>query len=161
MELVVVFPLRSGEVLLGRKKPRTELNYENLGEGLWNGFGGHVEKGSSPEETAIEELFDETGKGLCCKQKDLQAVAQFTIHSPKREDITLHVYLVTEFSGEARESEEMIPQWFAPDQLPTERWKSDDVWLNRILAGEKLIGEIWFKPDDELDHSLIIPWQKD
>lgn len=42
------------KIILGKRAPGT--NNPNL----WNFFGGHVDKGESPKEAAIRELFEET-----------------------------------------------------------------------------------------------------
>jgi len=47
--------LRDGRVLLGRRRP------DVTGAGRWAGPSGHAEPGEAPEETAMRELFEETG----------------------------------------------------------------------------------------------------
>jgi len=51
---VIGYPVKDGKVLLIYKK-------RGLGEGLYNGVGGKVEDGESPEEAIVREAEEEIG----------------------------------------------------------------------------------------------------
>ena len=49
---VLCFPVQTGRVLLG-------LKMRKIGAGLWNGYGGEIEAGETPEEATCRELLQE------------------------------------------------------------------------------------------------------
>ena len=59
------YVVRDGQVLLAMKK-------RGLGQGKWNGPGGKVEDGETPEQACRREFFEETGsKVLTLEAKGL------------------------------------------------------------------------------------------
>ena len=55
------------------------------------------------------------------------------------------------WSGEPRESEEMVPEWFDVASLPLgQMWDDEAYWLPRVLAGETLAGVITYDDDCKL-----------
>lgn len=139
----LVYPLGNGKILLGRKK-------RGLGCGKWNGFGGKLEPGETMRECAARELFEESG--LAADPKSLILMADLYFHQPQ-DPAWSHagiVYLAPAFQGKVQETEEMMPRWFAKDELPyDEMWMADTVWLPLVLNGEKLRGTIYFAGDGE------------
>jgi 8-oxo-dGTP diphosphatase/2-hydroxy-dATP diphosphatase len=126
------------KILLGMKK-------RGFGVGKWNGFGGKVETGETIEAAMARELSEETGLAA----QEMHLVAKFDFYFPADPVIMeVHVFKIDKFSGEAIESEEMQPGWFAFSDIPyAEMWPDDEFWLPRVLAGEKLHG--YFKFDEK------------
>ena len=60
--------------------------------------------------------------------------------------------------GEPAESEEMMPKWFAFDEIPYENmWPDDTHWMPHILKGEKLEADFLFSEGDKiLDYNIEI-----
>lgn len=133
------------EVLLAMKK-------KGLGVGKWNGVGGKLdlEKGDrSIVDAAIREAEEEIG----VKIKDLEKVAVLSFYSPPAadqwEDQCAHVFLVRDWQGEPKESEEMSPKWFKVKKIPYgEMWEDDRYWLPQVLEGKKLKAKFVFKEGD-------------
>jgi len=138
----ICFCLKKNEVLLGMKK-------RGFGAGKWNGFGGKVKEGEQIKSTATREIFEEAG--IQVEEAALQQVAiiQFYFESePVFED---HIFLVKEWESEAKESEEMRPQWYAIDKLPfDEMWAGDCRWMPLILSGKKIEGRLIYNSDGTL-----------
>ena len=86
-EVVVALIIQSQMVLLGLRAVTREY-YPNV----WDMFGGHVEPGEGREQTLARELEEELGI------TPTQWTYIETIHKPS-EQLTLHLYLVTEWSG--------------------------------------------------------------
>lgn len=115
------------QVLLGMKK-------RGLGEGLWNGFGGKVEKGESIEDAAKREMQEECGITLGNIEK--KGLIHFESHDSD-ELLEVHVFKASEFSGEPKETEEMKPEWFHADDIPFDKmWPDDEYWLPELLKGK-------------------------
>jgi mutator protein MutT len=130
----IVFLTRDHEVLLGRKK-------RGLGAGRWNGYGGKIEPGETPMESAVRETREE----LCVTPRDLSYRAELKFEYVDGPAWRSHVFVSSKWSGEPAETEEMAPAWFPIAELPlTEMWDDDAYWLRRVLAGERLAGEFRF-----------------
>lgn len=77
-------------------------------KGKWNGLGGKLEKGESPEEAMRREVFEESGL------KVEKALLKGFLTWPEfdgEDDWYAFVYVVTDFSGELRASEEGELEW--------------------------------------------------
>jgi hypothetical protein len=78
--------------------------------------------------------------------------------SPFRPDWTQTVYLfvASAWQGEAAESEEMRPRWFALDALPFDQmWDDGRYWLPRLIRGETLHLLITFGEDNATVRSVV------
>jgi len=141
------------EILLGLKKA-------GFGEGKYGGLGGKIEAGETVTMAAVRELQEEAGVQVF--EKDLQPMGLMTFLFPARPDWSqvVHVSLVTKWDGDPVESTEMIPAWFAIDDIPFQRmWQDVCHWLPRVLAGERVRASFTFKEDNEtVDEVKIEPW---
>ena len=118
-----------------------------LGRGLYNGVGGKVEEGESPEEAIDREAMEEIGIEVVRKEW----AAKIYFYDSHGTAMEVDVFLIEEWKGEPVESEEARPEWFPIDDLPYDRmWEDDRVWLWRVLRGERLratfhFNDIWGK----------------
>jgi 8-oxo-dGTP diphosphatase len=129
------------EVLLGLKKT-------GFGAGKWVGLGGHIERGEKPAAAAVREVAEEAG--LLVPADSLQHMASIEFRFPARPswDQTADVFVTSVFQGDATESDEVAPRWFAEDALPLElMWDDARYWLRRVLAGEHVDVVITFADD--------------
>lgn len=130
--------VRDGKVLLGEKK-RGEI-----GTGTLNGPGGKVEPGETPEECVVRETREELGIALDPSKLDKLGVITFFVQNIA--DFQVHLYHTEYFSGEARETEDMIPEWYPIDSLPFERMlESDREWFARAARGEHFDAEVYYE----------------
>ena len=138
---------RDGEILLGMKK-------RGFGAGRWNGFGGKLEEGESIESAAARELKEEADIEAGGMEK--VGILEFSfLHDPKL--LEVHVFKITDFTGEPIETEEMRPQWFAFDHIPFHQmWSDDEFWLPLLLDGKKFKGRFLFDRPSDADYSAQI-----
>lgn len=130
----MVYILRPGldgdEVLLGEK-------LTGLGAGKVVGPGGKQEPGETPVETAVREVREEVG--LTLARENLVPLARITYPFVGRPELSQrsHAFIVRDWSGELRASDEIAPTWWAIRQLPVDRmWSDAALWLPRALVGE-------------------------
>jgi hypothetical protein len=68
----------------------------------------------------------------------------------------VHVFLVNEWEGEPKESEEMAPKWFKKNKIPfSQMWPDDKFWLPKVLEGKKLRGTFIFKNGEVISEQNI------
>jgi mutator protein MutT len=131
---------QADEILLALKK-------RGFGQGYWNGSGGKIEPGETPEEAAIRETEEE----FCVTPRALEKVANITFNflpTEAEESWKQHctVFLVKEWAGQPQETEEMAPRWFKQNEIPySEMWEADKIWIPLLLAGKKIQAEITFE----------------
>ncbi len=99
----------------------------DMHQGKWNGLGGKLEAGESPEECAIREIYEEAG--LIVEQPTLKGILTFPAFDDF-EDWYCFVYIVTRFSGELIDSSEGHLRWI-PDAelLQLNLWEGDRIFL--------------------------------
>lgn len=137
LQATVCYPIRGDEVLLARKMKK-------IGAGCWNGYGGGPENGESLPDTAVRELYEESG--LIASASDIVKIAIMHFYNTKTDGTVfvaeVHFYTVALWSGEIRSTAEMSdPTWFRRTHLPLdEMMPADRVFLPIALGGKKLIG---------------------
>ena len=137
--MTVCYVIMDIEILLGLKLVR-------MGKRLFNGYGGRLEPNETIEKAAIRELVEESGiRALSIKKCGVA----LTNMPPSSDVIELHFFLVDEFIGEAKESDEMIPYWFLRPNIPcslrpeipySKMWANDLYLLPLFLRGQKCVG---------------------
>jgi len=99
------------------------------------------EDGETIEQAALRELHEEAGVLAI----DYEKVAEMTYHFPATPDWNqvVHVYLVTRWGGEPKETAEMTAEWFPFANIPYDRmWDNDKYWLPQVLLGKKVKGSV-------------------
>lgn len=145
-ETVLLLIIEDGKILLAMKK-------RGFGKGRWNGVGGKLEPGETPEQACIRECQEE----IEVTPGPLEKVAEhhFRLNSLS-ETITTHTYITRSYSGTPTETEEMAPQWFAIADIPyNEMWQDDVYWLPAVLSGRKLSTNFVFDAEDIMQSAEI------
>ena len=151
-DVTLVLPVRGGQVLLGMKK-------RGFGVGKVNGFGGKLNDGEIIIEAAARELYEEIG--IEATIDELRKVGELDFRFPyakdKDWDQMVHVFLVENWRGEPRESEEMSCDWYDFDKIPVDKmWDADKSWLPMVLRGQKIKGKFEFREDNSTIRSQKI-----
>ncbi len=123
----------------------------HFGAGRWNGPGGKLAEGESPEEATVREVREETGPTV----RDLRGHGTLTFYfgDATEPDYTVHIFSTDSFEGALRPSDEGRLQWFPEDRLPYDRmWPDDRHWVPHLLAGRRFQGD--FRLSDDLTQLL-------
>ena len=144
--------IKEGKVLLAMKK-------RGFGAGKWNGVGGKLDfkKG---DKNILAAAIRETKEEIGISPKDLDRVAVLSFYFPYRKEWNqdVHVYLIKDWGGEPKESEEMLPKWFKINEIPFDQmWEDDKFWLPKVLEGKKIKAKFVFKQGEKIaQHNIRI-----
>ena len=131
LETTLLYLRKENEILLAKKK-------RGFAKDKYNGVGGKVEYGETPEEAAIRECEEEISVKPI-KYEKVGVIEYDEYYRGKREQIIVHVYISDKWTGEPKESDEMSPKWFNINSLPYNEMIGDDpYWLPLVLKGEKV-----------------------
>ena len=116
------------------------MKKRRFGAGRWNGYGGKVLQGESIEKSLVREMEEEAGIKL--EKFEKVGILEFRLEEAC-EEIVVHLYKADKFSGEPRETEEMVPKWFNVNEIPFKNmWPTDVYWMPLLLKGKKFKGRI-------------------
>ena len=114
------------------------MKKRGFGAGKYNGFGGKTKiSDKSLTTTAIRELMEESE--VEAEEKYLNKVGEITFIFPHNSSWNqlMHVYKVTNWDGEPKETKEMKPERFLLNNIPYNKmWEADSHWLPPILEGK-------------------------
>jgi 8-oxo-dGTP diphosphatase len=138
-----------GKNLLLKKATR------GISKGKWNGLGGKLDPGETPEECANREVFEESGLSL--KEIFYHGIINFYDFGSGEATWKGHIFSSRSFSGSLKESDEGPLKWFDIEDLPwSEMWEDDRKWLPYLLSGKRFNAEVYFDKKGDLSRCDII-----
>lgn len=139
-----------------RKDGKTLMLFRNkkdrdVHEGKWNGLGGKLEPGESPEECAIREVFEESG--LRAPRPLLRGILTFPKFTPS-DDWYVFVYEFNHFSGELIDSPEGELKWIDDDKIfDLNLWEGDHFFLKWMFECKFFSAKFIYQNGELKDHS--------
>ena len=134
--------------MLHRVKKKNDIH-----EGKWNGLGGKLESGESPEECVIREVYEESG--LIIKNPNLRGIMTF----PKFDDIDdwlVFLYTATDFNGDLIESNEGVLKWINNNEiLNLNLWEGDKIYLDWLNQDKFFSAKFIYKKRSLKDYNVI------
>ncbi len=134
--------------MLHRVKKKNDIH-----EGKWNGLGGKLESGESPEECVIREVYEESG--LIIKNPNLRGIMTF----PKFDDIDdwlVFLYTATDFNGDLIESNEGVLKWINNNKiLNLNLWEGDKIYLDWLNQDKFFSAKFIYKKRSLKDYNVI------
>lgn len=126
---------------------------QDMHQGKWNGLGGKLENGESPEECAIREIEEESG--LRVSDPKMRGVITFPAFDGL-EDWYVFVFTATQFTGALIDSNEGVLAWIDNDKLfDLNLWDGDKIFM-RWLDQEKFFSAKFEYEDRQLiDHHVV------
>ena len=133
--------VENGKILLGMKK-------RGFGKGKWNGFGGNLEQGETPEQAMRREFFEEASVKVS-KLREVGLINFSFTDDPVEPEV--HFFEILKYHGDPTESEEMLPKWFDIADIPYDSmWPDDKYWVPLFLAGKSFRGNFLFGEKGEI-----------
>lgn len=115
---------RAGKTLMVHRIKKAN----DMHQGKWNGLGGKLEPGETPEECAIREIYEESG--LIVKNLVFKGMITFPGFA-NDEDWYTFIFVVDDFAGQLIDSPEGNLEWIDRDKLfQLNLWDGDRVFLN-------------------------------
>src|SRR3989338_3124038 len=139
---------RNKTLMLHRIKKHRDIH-----DGKWNGLGGKLIPGETPEECVIREVYEESG--LTIKHPVLRGLLTFPDFS---NDVDWYVYVFTasEFNGELQESEEGVLEWIDQDKLTgLHLWEGDSIFLKWLEGGRVFFRKFVYKNGKFISHFVV------
>ncbi len=150
LEMVVGYLVKDSEVLLG---VRTRVS-DGLGHLIVSGIGGRLEEGESAEDALVREVLEE----IEVQVTDYQKVGHVVCLSPHHPSWNLRVtyYLVTDFEGEPKKTEDIDPNWYPKDALPLrDMWPDNRITVPLVVSGKHIAGSFLYGADGQIvEHDL-------
>ena len=111
-------------LMLHRTKKKNDENHDK-----WIGVGGKFEAGESPEDCMHREIFEETG--LTVTDYRYRGIVTFVSDIYGTE--YMHLFTVTDWTGEARECDEGELAWIKKQKLfDLTLWQGDRIFLKLL-----------------------------
>ena len=142
--------VRNGDktLMLHRVKKENDIH-----EGKWNGLGGKMEPGETPEECVIREVREESG--LHIQDPALRGVLMFPEFDGNN-DWLAFVFTAHTFTGEPINSTEGILQWIDnADLLDLNLWEGDKIFLKWLERDAFFSGKFTYKNKRLIDHQVV------
>jgi 8-oxo-dGTP diphosphatase len=140
---------RDGQTLMiHRVKKENDMHH-----GKWNGLGGKLEPGETPEACAMREIYEESG--LIASDPKLKGILTFPKFA-NDEDWYAFVFVVMQFTGELIDSPEGILRWIDDDQLlDLDLWEGDRIFLPWLERPGFFSAKFVYEEGQLVDHDVV------
>lgn len=132
-------------MLYRNKKPN------DMHEGKWNGLGGKIESGETPEECAMREIYEESG--LRVKNLKFKGILTFPQFDGK-DDWYAFLFTAEKKAGKLIDSPEGTLSWMDDDQvLKLNLWEGDKIFIPWLKKPGFFSGKFIYKNGKLISHT--------
>src|SRR3989338_190625 len=131
----------------------------DIHDGKWNGLGGKLHLGETPEECVIREVKEESG--LTIKNPSLRGILTFPAFKDE-EDWYVYVFVAYEFLGDLIESNEGALEWIDDRKLfDLNLWEGDPIFLKWLEEGKFFSAKFVYRNKRFISYDVIFHdhWQ--
>lgn len=135
-------------LMLHRVKKENDMH-----EGKWNGLGGKLEAGETPEECIIREVQEECG--LVLKNPSLKGILTFPAFDGN-DDWRVFVFVAKEFEGGLTDSSEGNLAWIDDNELLNlNLWDGDKIFLKWLDKEGFFSGKFIYENAKLIKHDVV------
>jgi len=121
--------------------------------GKWNGLGGKLEPGETPEECAIREVLEESG--LKVRNPKFKGLITFPGFA-NEEDWYTFIFVIEHFEGELIDPSEGYLEWIEDTKLlDLPLWEGDHIFLKWLDRPGFFSGKFIYKNGKFIEHSVV------
>ena|SRR3989304_1776545 len=121
-------------------------------EGKWNGLGGKLEQGESPEDCVIREIKEEAG--LDIKNPKMHGFITFPLFD-EADDWYVFIFTAEDFKGSIIDSPEGNLEWIPNDKLTSlNLWGGDEIFLKWLFQEKFFSAKFNYENGKYLDHEV-------
>jgi 8-oxo-dGTP diphosphatase len=121
-------------------------------EGKWNGLGGKLDPGESPEDCVIREVEEESG--LKIRNPRMHGFITFPLFDGI-DDWYVFLFTAEEFSGNLISSAEGELQWIPDDKLTQlNLWDGDKIFIEWLFQDKFFSAKFIYKDKKYLSHEV-------
>jgi 8-oxo-dGTP diphosphatase len=135
-------------LMLHRVKKENDMH-----EGKWNGLGGKLEPGETPEECIIREVKEESG--LTLSNPQLKGILTFPMFDGI-DDWMAFVFTASDFTGQLIDSPEGNLKWINDTEVfNLNLWPGDRIFLKWLEEDRFFSGKFIYKNKKLIDHTVV------
>lgn len=138
-------------LMLHRVKKQNDMH-----QGKWNGLGGKLEPGESPEECAVREVWEESG--LAARTPRLRGILTFPAFAAE-EDWYVYLFTIHEFEGDLHPSDQASEgdlAWIDNDRLlDLALWPGDRIFLPWLNQPHFFSGKFVYAAGELVSHAVV------
>tara|TARA_Y100000591_G_C21795645_1_gene679184 strand:- start:479 stop:937 length:459 start_codon:yes stop_codon:yes gene_type:complete len=135
-------------LMLHRVKKKNDIH-----KNKWNGLGGKLNSGETPEECVVREIKEESG--LDIKNPNLKGILTF----PKFDNINdwiVFLYTCNEYSGELIDCDEGTLKWIKNSELmKLNLWEGDKIFMKWLDNKPFFSGKFIYKNGILVKHNVV------
>ena len=141
---------RDGKTLMLRRA----ATQASIHTGKWNGLGGKLKSGETPEECVTREVYEESG--LTIQSPELRGILTFPAFQDE-EDWYVYVFVARDFSGTLTESNEGSLAWIPDTELTKlPLWEGDPIFLKYLHEDRFFSGKFVYQHGKLMEHRIVI-----
>jgi 8-oxo-dGTP diphosphatase len=126
---------------------------DDVHQDKWNGLGGKLNPGETPEECAVREIFEESG--LRVRNPQLKGFLTFPLFA-RDEDWYVFVFVARDFEGELIDSPEGNLHWVDDTSLNIlNLWEGDSIFLPYLDRPGVFSGKFLYQEGRLVSHTLV------
>jgi 8-oxo-dGTP diphosphatase len=150
MKLATLCYVKAGgkTLMIHRIKKENDMHY-----GKWNGLGGKLDAGETPEECVMREVEEESG--LLIQNPQLKGILTFPKFS-KDEDWYAFIFVADKFKGELIDSNEGVLKWIDDEQLLNlDLWEGDRIFIPWLDMPGFFSGKFVYDSGRLIEHDMV------
>ncbi|MEE9429624.1 MAG: 8-oxo-dGTP diphosphatase [Melioribacteraceae bacterium] len=149
MKLATLCYIIDGDKTLMLYRNKKENDYH---EGKWNGLGGKLEQGETPEECAIREVYEESG--FVVSEPEMKGLITFPMFDGV-DDWYVWAFVFKKFKGKQIDSPEGTLEWIENKKLTElNLWDGDKIFIPWLFQDKCFSAKFIYEDGEFISHEV-------